>query len=93
MLCRKCIEQVVKKLTPNDIYVLHELKDSVVVQTGASKKELLESLKNIMSIFQLSQALMRLELVGFVDGMKIGKSTAYYITSEGLLALDILSNR
>lgn len=91
MLCNRCIEQIVKKLTPNDIYVLHELKDRVAAQTGANREELFKNLKNTMSIFQLSQSLMRLELVGLIDGMKIGKFTFYHITSEGLTALDILN--
>lgn len=93
MLCRQCIEKAVKKLAPNDIYVLHELKDRNAPQTGASRKELLASLNGTMSVFQLAQALMRLGLLGFIGEAKFGSSMVYYITAEGLLALEILKRQ
>lgn len=92
-LCPKCTEQVVSKLTPNDVYLLHELKDKTTAQTGATRDEVFAKLKDTMSVFQLGQSLMRMEFVGFISSLKSGKTTYYHITQSGIVVLNILSNQ
>ncbi len=92
-LCINCISGLIDKLTPNDIYVLHELKDKTTAQTGETKKELFNELKDVMTVFQLQQALMRLGLLGFIGSQRYGRTIHYHITPSGLAVLDILSSR
>lgn len=92
-LCPNCIEKITEKLTPNDIYVLHQLQDKAVAQTGETKKEIFESLEDSMTDFQLYQALMRMEFLGFIGTQKRGRSMIYYIKESGIIALNILSER
>ena len=92
-LCSDCISGVLDKLTPNDIYLLHELKDKTTAQLGDSRKTLYDALKEVMSTFQLQQAIIRMELLGLIGTQKYGNAMHYYITDTGLVVLDILSRR
>lgn len=91
MLCDHCLERTMKKLTPNDVFVLHELKDYQTPQTGAVKAEIYDSLIDTLSHFQLTQALMRLELLGLIGSMRVGRQTFYYCTDSGHSMLELLS--
>lgn len=92
MLCSQCLNKLVNKLTPKDIYVLYDLK-STTPQSGETRSEINERLHENMSIFQLAQSLMRVELLGLVDELKSGKIIYYFITSEGKEILNILSKK
>lgn len=92
-LCTNCISGLTEKLTPNDIYLLHELKDKTTAQTGESKKNIYKELESVMTIFQLQQAIMRMKLLGFIGSQRYGKTIYYHITASGLVVLDILSRR
>lgn len=89
-LCPDCIEQMVKKLTPNDIYVLHELVEHDRPQTGIPKSDLLQRFAGQISDFQLGQAFMRLNLIGFIHVFRSGKVFYYSITESGIAALEHL---
>lgn len=92
-LCRSCLMEIISKLTPNDVYVLYRLRDKTDGKTGENRSQLYEALADRMSIFQLSQALMRMELLGFINSFKVGKTFNYYITNNGLAVLEILSKQ
>ncbi|NLZ52087.1 MAG: hypothetical protein GX892_02880 [Thermoanaerobacteraceae bacterium] len=92
-LCSNCISEVLDKLTPNDIYLLHELKERTTAQLGDTRQGILERLSKVMSVFQLQQALIRMELLGLIGKQRYGKTMHYYITDSGLLVLEILSSR
>ena len=92
-LCSNCVLKLIDKLAPNDIYLLHKLQEKITAQLGESRTELYSELKDVMSMFQLQQAIMRMELLGFIGTRKYGKTMHYYITDSGLLVLDILSKK
>jgi predicted transcriptional regulator len=92
-LCKNCLEQIISKLTPNDVYVLYRLRDKTNGMTGDTRSQIFETLSDRMSVFQLSQSLMRLELVGLIGEFKAGKNTLYFITQNGQSVLGILSNQ
>lgn len=91
-LCDHCVQGVISKLTPNDIYALHELQEHNKPQAGISKKELQIRLQEQMSVFQLGQVMLRLELLGMISIFRSGKIFYYSITESGLRALAILKN-
>lgn len=92
MWCNDCIHNLISKLTPNDIYVLYKLADKSTVQTGESKNEIFKDLKDVMSAFQLQQALMRMDLIGLVDSQRQGRVIHYHITNNGSAVLQILDS-
>lgn len=93
MFCNQCTINIIEKLTPNDIYLLHELQERNTPQTGKTRKEILNSLKESMSVFQLQQAIMRMELLGLVGSQKQGISRCYHITESGIYALSYLDSK
>jgi len=91
-LCQRCLFQLASNLPPNEIYVLHELEEVNTPQFGLSRAEIYEKLNKQLSVFQLGQALIRLELLGFVKSVRFSK-TVYSITDLGLNALAVLASK
>jgi len=90
MACSSCIQNVLRKLTPIDVMALNYLSDKSCAQIGENKSQILSGAALGISLFQLSQALIRLELLSFVSSIKVGQTQNFYITSLGLKALDAL---
>lgn len=92
-LCHQCISDIMDRMTPYDVYILNELRDKTTAQLGANRDELSNLLGGNMSIFQISQSLLRLELVGFVGKLKSGRVEHFHITANGLAVLGALSKQ
>ena len=92
MLCEQCVLSVISKLVPNDIFILNQLKDKVVPLAGVTRGDLSKALNDLMSDFQIQQALMRMDLIGFVGSQQQGRIWVYHITPDGLLALEYLKS-
>lgn len=92
-LCSKCLEEIISRLTPDDIVLLHSLKDNTSAQTGLTRRELITIHGERMSPHQLDVALNRLHLVGCVAGLKVSRSINHYLTPDGLKVLQQLKNQ
>jgi len=84
------MQNVLKRLTSVDVMVLNYLSDKVYPQIGESRAQILAFSGIGISSFQLSQALMKLEVLGFVNSLKVGKTHNYYIASAGTKILNLL---
>lgn len=83
------LERILPKLTPNDIYVLHTLSDKTTPQLGMTRSEIKNNTDK--SDFNIFLCINRLELVGFINTLKVERTNQYSISYLGLKVLEILS--
>ena len=84
------LSRIMPKLTPNDIYILNSLQEITTPQLGLTREEIKTELKK--SEFNIFLSINRLELIGCVTSLKVGRTNQYSISEFGLKVLEILQN-
>ena len=84
------LQRIIRKLTPNDIYILHALREKTTPQLGLTRDEIKSDTDK--SDFNIFLSINRLELVDLIDTLKVGKTNQYSISDLGIRVLEILSN-
>lgn len=93
MICEQCLISVISKLRKNDIAVLQYLynENINIPQKALHKHEIAKAIE--LSNFVGWESLFRLECYEMVSLRTWGKTSNYYITENGVKALQILAER
>lgn len=95
MLCDNCLEIITNKLKEDDIAVLQYLYNTniTIPQFAQNKKTIMKGMDNKISHFLVGMALYRLECFNMVQLRTWDTANSFYITEDGIRALQILSRK
>lgn len=97
MYCKQCLNQLLEKMTDNDIIILENLlnNNANIPQCALSYKKVNDNFKDNKEITEhvIYMSLKRLNILGFVDTQKWSRKLKYYITDDGINLLNLIKNK
>lgn len=93
MYCRDCLIKVTERLLPNDIMILEYLNDigASILQCAVSRETIMRDVQ--LTVHRCYSTLERLNCLGMIERQPKSKTSKYYITDVGRMALRIIEDK